>query len=105
MCPTGWRAALPPQDGCGGARSDIASPVFLETIQSLTEELDRSGSSCAGQSGYDTEREDALLGDHRAAADCIVITGTCIAEERRRLAAAGIPVVETWDLTPTPIDI
>ena len=27
------------------------------------------------------------------------------AEGRRRLLAAGIPVVETWDLTPTPIDM
>jgi LacI family gluconate utilization system Gnt-I transcriptional repressor len=26
-------------------------------------------------------------------------------EGRRKLAAAGIPVVETWDLTPTPIDM
>jgi LacI family transcriptional regulator, gluconate utilization system Gnt-I transcriptional repressor len=26
-------------------------------------------------------------------------------EGRRRLTAAGIPVVETWDLTPTPIDM
>jgi len=27
------------------------------------------------------------------------------AEGRKRLLAAGIPVVETWDLTPTPIDM
>ena len=27
------------------------------------------------------------------------------AEGRRRLLASGIPVVETWDLTPTPIDM
>jgi len=26
-------------------------------------------------------------------------------EGRRRLLAAGIPVVETWDLTPTPLDM
>ena len=26
-------------------------------------------------------------------------------EGRRRLLASGIPVVETWDLTPTPIDM
>jgi LacI family transcriptional regulator, gluconate utilization system Gnt-I transcriptional repressor len=27
------------------------------------------------------------------------------AQGRRRLLASGIPVVETWDLTPTPIDM
>jgi hypothetical protein len=27
------------------------------------------------------------------------------AEARRRLLASGIPIVETWDLTPTPIDM
>jgi LacI family transcriptional regulator, gluconate utilization system Gnt-I transcriptional repressor len=35
-----------------------------------------------------------------------VLTGVShSAEARRRLLAAGIPVVETWDLTPTPIDM
>lgn len=86
----------------------IASPVFLETIQSLTEELDRSGFQLMlGQSGYDTEREDALLeAIIGRRPDGIVITGIMHSPEaRRRLAAAGIPVVETWDLTPTPIDM
>jgi LacI family gluconate utilization system Gnt-I transcriptional repressor len=35
-----------------------------------------------------------------------VLTGILhSAEGRRRLLGAGIPVVETWDLTPTPIDM
>ena len=38
--------------------------------------------------------------------DGIVLTGiTHSAEGRRRLLGSGIPVVETWDLTPTPIDM
>ena len=86
----------------------IASPVFLEMLQALTEELDRAGIQLMlGQSGYGTEREDALLDaiiGRRP--DGIVITGIMHSPEaRRRLAAAGIPVVETWDLTPTPIDM
>lgn len=86
----------------------IASPVFLETIQSLTEELDAAGYQLMlGQSGYDIEREDALLDaliGRRP--DGIVITGIMHSPHaRRRLAAAGIPIVETWDLTPTPIDM
>jgi len=38
--------------------------------------------------------------------DGIVLTGILhSAEGRKRLLSAGIPVVETWDLTPTPIDM
>ncbi|MEP6826383.1 MAG: substrate-binding domain-containing protein, partial [Ramlibacter sp.] len=38
--------------------------------------------------------------------DGIVLTGIMhSADGRRRLLASGIPVVETWDLTPTPIDM
>src|SRR5207245_2437439 len=38
--------------------------------------------------------------------DGIVMTGVNHSvETRRRLLASGIPVVETWDLTPTPIDM
>jgi LacI family gluconate utilization system Gnt-I transcriptional repressor len=86
----------------------IASPVFLETVQSLTEELDAAGYQLMlGQSSYDIGREDALLDaliGRRP--DGIVITGIMHSPHaRRRLAAAGIPIVETWDLTPTPIDM
>ena len=86
----------------------IASPVFLETVQALTEEFEANGYQVMlGQSGYGTEREDALLDaiiGRRP--DGIVVTGIMHSREaRRRLANSGIPVVETWDLTPTPIDM
>jgi LacI family gluconate utilization system Gnt-I transcriptional repressor len=86
----------------------IAGPVFLETIQSLTEALAESGYQLMlGQSGYAGDREDALLDaiiGRRP--DGIVLTGILhSAAGRRRLLASGIPVVETWDLTPTPIDM
>jgi len=91
-----------------GRRPTIAGPVFLETVQSLTGALAESGYQLMlGQSGYSSNREDALLGaiiGRRP--DGIVLTGIMhSAEGRRRLLAAGIPVVETWDLTPTPIDM
>jgi LacI family gluconate utilization system Gnt-I transcriptional repressor len=36
----------------------------------------------------------------------VVLTGVLRSPlARRRLVASGIPVVETWDLTPTPIDM
>ncbi len=86
----------------------IAGPVFLETIQALTESLAESGYQLMlGQSGYTGAREDALLAaiiGRRP--DGIVLTGILHSSAgRRRLLGAGIPVVETWDLTPTPIDM
>ncbi len=86
----------------------IAGPVFLETVQALTEALAEAGYQLMlGQSGYSGAREDALLDaiiGRRP--DGIVLTGIMhSAEGRRRLLASGIPVVETWDLTPTPIDM
>jgi len=86
----------------------ISGPVFLETIRSLTDALAEHGYQLMlGQSGYVGNREDALLGaiiGRRP--DGIVLTGILhSADGRKRLLSAGIPVVETWDLTPTPIDM
>jgi LacI family gluconate utilization system Gnt-I transcriptional repressor len=60
-----------------------------------------------GQSGYTESREDVLLeAIIGRRPDGIVLTGIMHSPEgRRRLLASGIPVVETWDLTPTPIDM
>ncbi|MDR6853885.1 LacI family DNA-binding transcriptional regulator [Variovorax guangxiensis] len=86
----------------------IAGPVFLQTVQSLTEALAEQGYQLMlGQSGYTDSREDALLeAIIGRRPDGIVLTGILHSVEgRRRLLAAGIPVVETWDLTPTPLDM
>ena len=82
--------------------------VFMEMVQSLTESLAASGYQLMlGQSGYAQSREDDLLDaivGRRP--DGIVLTGVMHSlQGRRRLQASGIPVVETWDLTPTPIDM
>jgi LacI family transcriptional regulator, gluconate utilization system Gnt-I transcriptional repressor len=86
----------------------ISGPVFLRTVQALTEALaERGYQLMLGQSGYNNSREDALLDaiiGRRP--DGIVLTGIMHTPEgRKRLLAAGIPVVETWDLTPTPLDM
>ena len=86
----------------------ISGPVFLQTVQSLTDALaERGYQLMLGQSGYASSREDALLAaiiGRRP--DGIVLTGILhSADGRRRLLAAGIPVVETWDLTPAPLDM
>ena len=86
----------------------IAGSVFLETVQALTDAFDEAGCQLMlGQSGYTGFREDALINaivGRRP--DGIVLTGIMHSlEGRKRLLASGIPVVETWDLTPTPIDM
>jgi LacI family transcriptional regulator, gluconate utilization system Gnt-I transcriptional repressor len=86
----------------------ISGLVFLETVQAMTETLNAAGYQVMlGQSGYDATHEDALLDaiiGRRP--DGVIITGVMHSPlARRRLSAAGIPIVETWDLTPTPIDM
>ena len=86
----------------------VSGPVFLATVQALTEALaERGYQLMLGQSGYTGSREDALLeAIIGRRPDGIVLTGIMHSPEgRRRLLACGIPVVETWDLTPTPIDM
>lgn len=86
----------------------IAGPVFLETIEALTNALAEAGCQLMlGQSGYGGAREDALLDaiiGRRP--DGIVLIGVMQSPQgRQRLLASGMAVVETWDLTPTPIDM
>lgn len=86
----------------------ITGSVFLEMVQSLTESLAASGYQLMlGQAGYENSREDELLeAIIGRRPDGVVLTGIMrSAKSRRRLLASGIPVVETWDLTPTPIDM
>ena len=82
--------------------------VFTETIESLNNALFDAGYQLMlGQSQYLASREEALLGaviGRRP--DGIFLTGIMQpSNARKRLLACAIPVVETWDLTPTPIDM
>ena len=86
----------------------LVGPVFQETIQALNAALAARGYQLMlGQSGYGTSQEDALIDAIvRRRPDGIVLTGIMhSAAGRRQLLASRIPVVETWDLTPTPIDM
>lgn len=86
----------------------IAGSVFLEMVQSLTAALAKSGYQLMlGQAGYEDSREDQLLeAIIGRRPDGVILTGIMRSPQgRRRLLASGIPVVETWDLTPTPIDM
>lgn len=86
----------------------IVVSVFVETIDTLNNTLFESGYQLMlGQTGYSSEREGALLeAIIGRRPDGIFLTGIMQSSKgRTRLLASGIPVVETWDLTPTPIDM
>jgi LacI family gluconate utilization system Gnt-I transcriptional repressor len=81
---------------------------FLPTIQTLSDVLEAAGYQLIlGQTGYDHAREEALLGTMLSRRpDALVMSGLVHAPaSRERLRRAGIPVVETWDLTDHPVDM
>jgi LacI family gluconate utilization system Gnt-I transcriptional repressor len=86
----------------------VSVPQFLPSVQALTEALDAEGYQLIlGQSGYDHGREDKLVATMLGRRpDGIVVTGRVhSAQAREQLRRAGIPVVETWDLSDRPIDM
>ena len=86
----------------------IANTIFADTVQAATDTLAASGYQVLlGLSGYETAREEALVETILSRRpDGIIITGTSHTElTRQRLLQARIPIVETWDMTPTPIDM
>lgn len=85
----------------------ITNGIFVEAVQAFTDRLWEAGYQVLlGLSGYPALREDALLSAVLARKpDAIYLTGiNHSAESRQRLLAARVPIVETWDLTPTPLD-
>ena len=86
----------------------IDNSIFAATMRGLTDTLAAAGYQVLlGQTAYDANTEDALVAAFLGRrVDGMVITGVeHSALTRRRLRKAGIPVVETWDLTPNPIDM
>lgn len=86
----------------------IGNSIFAEAVECLTDRLGEAGYKVLlGLSGYPASREDELLATVLSRRpDAVFLTGiTHSPESRQRLLAAKIPVVETWDLTPTPIDM
>lgn len=86
----------------------LVGPVFSKPVQALTAALTERGYQLMlGQTGHADSREDdwlaAVIGRRP---DGIALTGVRHSSQtRRRLLASRIPVVETWDLTPRPIDM
>lgn len=86
----------------------LSNSMFAETVQGLNDELSAHGYQLLlSLSNYSREKEEELLTAILSRQpDGVVLTGiTHHPGVRKKLLATGIPVVETWDLTPSPIDI
>ncbi|WPB57471.1 LacI family DNA-binding transcriptional regulator [Xylophilus sp. GOD-11R] len=87
---------------------EMANTMFAKTIQAFCDVMAAAGYQVLfGLSGYPHSQEDSLLSAILARRpDALYLTGIERSQEtRRRLLAAKIPVVECWDLTPTPLDM
>ncbi len=86
----------------------IGTSMFAEAVEALSDRLSEAGYEVLlGLSGFDQSKEDRILAAVLSRKpDAIFLTGIRHSNRaRRQLLAARIPVVESWDLTPTPIDI
>jgi LacI family transcriptional regulator, gluconate utilization system Gnt-I transcriptional repressor len=84
------------------------NPVFADMVEALRADLLRADYELfLGLSDYAVRREDELVDKVIGRRpDGIVLTGVMHSPRVRwRLDRAHIPVVETWDLTPSPIDM
>ncbi|MFV0548004.1 MAG: LacI family DNA-binding transcriptional regulator [Limnobaculum xujianqingii] len=86
----------------------INNSMFVDTIQSISDELARRGYHmllCVAGYTHESEAEIVTTILSRRP-DGIVLTGIHHSPElRKTVLNASIPVVEIWDLTPTPLDM
>jgi LacI family gluconate utilization system Gnt-I transcriptional repressor len=85
----------------------IANSIFADTVQGLSDELEPLGYAVIlAQSRYDADREDHILSALLSRRpEAIIMVGSPATEDGARLLRrAGIPIVETWELPPEPID-
>ena len=86
----------------------LFNAMFAQTVQGLGDRLAQHGYHLLlSLSEYSKDREAQLVAALLSRRpDGIVLTGINHgAETRRLLMSSSVPVVETWDLTPTPIDM
>lgn len=86
----------------------IANSVYAETIKYFSEKMRDAGYQVLlGESGYSLEQEELLIATIlRSRPDGIFLTGINHSTRAKTLLlSAKIPIVETWDITPTPLDV
>jgi LacI family transcriptional regulator, gluconate utilization system Gnt-I transcriptional repressor len=95
---TGFIAALVPS---------INNSNFSDTARGITDELGRTDLQLLlGYTDYSEDNEEKLIEAmlRRRPEGVILAGGVHTPHTRRMLSSAGIPVIETWDLPPEPID-
>ncbi len=95
---TGFVAAIIPS---------INNSNFSDTARGITDALEGTGLQLLlGYTNYSVEREEELIESMlRRRPEGIILTGGAHTDRgRRMLQQAGIPVIETWDTPPEPID-
>lgn len=86
----------------------IVNSVYSDTVRIFNNKLRESGYQVLlGECGHDDTQEESLIAAVLSRRpDGIYLTGVRhTANSRRLLLSANIPVVETWDLTLTPLDV
>ncbi|TFW15523.1 LacI family DNA-binding transcriptional regulator [Duganella callida] len=86
----------------------ISTPIFADMVHAASECLTAAGYQVMlGLSSYEAWREEVLVETILSRRpDGVILTGSLHTDStRRRLQAAQVPVVEAWDLTPSPIDM
>jgi LacI family transcriptional regulator, gluconate utilization system Gnt-I transcriptional repressor len=85
----------------------LRNSIFADTVEGLSDALEAGGYQLLiASSGYSLAAEERILRNLLGRQpDAVVLTGTKHTPRLRALLAGPrIPVVETWDLTNTPID-
>ncbi|RYH02838.1 LacI family DNA-binding transcriptional regulator [Salipiger sp. IMCC34102] len=85
----------------------ITNIVYSSFIQAFSERIRANGYQILlSETGFDHHDEEATVLAHLSRQpDAILLTGIHHSRETRRmLLASGIPVVEVWDISDTPID-
>ena len=85
----------------------INNSNFSDTARGITDELGRTGLQLLlGYTDYSEDDEEKLIEAmlRRRPEGVILTGGVHTPHTRRMLSSAGIPVIETWDVPPEPID-
>ncbi|MET4103500.1 LacI family gluconate utilization system Gnt-I transcriptional repressor [Roseovarius sp. MBR-78] len=82
--------------------------IYTSVIKEFASAMRDSGYEVLlSECGFAPQDEEAMIARHLSRRpDAILLTGiNHTSQARRMLLAAGVPVLEIWDLTPSPIDI
>jgi len=92
----------------GAMVPSLTNIVYSWMIQAFSEGIAGHGYQILlSETGFDPKEEERAIMTHLSRRpDAMLLTGiNHTPEARRMLLAAGIPVVELWDMTETPIDL